>query len=160
MVTVAMLRRMSSKDLAELLLSEKASKIAVVDVRDDDYVGGHIHGSKHVPSSDLDHRIPEIVRTLADRETVVFHCALSQQRGPSAALRYMRERENKMGKGELQATSEPPESETEDGSIQNVPFNAKDQEVYVLDKGFVGWQEKYALHLLQWQHLQAAQKMN
>lgn len=57
--------------------------------------------------------MPSLLRRLQDKKTVVFHCALSQQRGPSAALRYLRE------KGE------------------------SDQEVYVLDLGFTGWQQKY-----------------
>ena len=50
----------------------------------------------------------------------MFHCALSQQRGPSAALRYARERERVLGAEESQK-----------------------QEVYVLEGGFVQWQEKY-----------------
>ncbi|KAM0801702.1 Rhodanese-like domain-containing protein [Usnea florida] len=109
---------MPREQLSSFLLSPDASKLAVIDVRDDDYVGGHINSSIHVPSSSLDYRIPEIVRTMADKEIVVFHCALSQQRGPTAALRYLKERDlpNREPKG---------------------------QEVYVLDKGFVGWQEKY-----------------
>ena len=66
-----------------------------------------------------DVQTPELIRTLKDKKQVVFHCALSQQRGPSAALRYMRERDRLLG-----------------------PDN-KDQEVLVLDGGFTKWQEKY-----------------
>jgi rhodanese-related sulfurtransferase len=58
--------------------------------------------------------MPTLARRLQDKKTVVFHCALSQQRGPSAALRYLRE--------------------------GNVP---EGQEVMVLDRGFVGWQEEF-----------------
>ena len=50
----------------------------------------------------------------------MFHCALSQQRGPSAALRYLRERERLRGK---------------EGS--------RGQEVFVLEGGFTMWQAKY-----------------
>lgn len=64
--------------------------------------------------------MPELIRTLKDKEKVVFHCALSQQRGPSAALQYARERERTYGVEESQK-----------------------QAVYVLDGGFVRWQEKY-----------------
>lgn len=85
-----------------------------------DHVGGHITTSTWVPSSSLDYRLPELIRTLADKEKVVFHCALSQQRGPSAALRYARERERILGEEE-----------------------SKKQEVFVLEGGFVQWQEKY-----------------
>jgi Cdc25 family phosphatase len=83
-------------------------------------VGGHILSSTWIPSSSLDCRLPELIRTLQDKEKVVFHCALSQQRGPSAALRYARERERVLGAEESQK-----------------------QEVYVLEGGFVQWQEKY-----------------
>lgn len=64
--------------------------------------------------------MPELIRTLRDKEKVVFHCALSQQRGPSAALRYARERASALG-GNASA----------------------EQQVFVLDGGFVAWQEKF-----------------
>lgn len=64
--------------------------------------------------------MPELLQSLKDKEKVVFHCALSQQRGPSAALRYLRERERVFGPDEL-----------------------KKQEVYVLEGGFVLWQDVY-----------------
>ena len=79
-----------------------------------DYIGGHIKGCIHIPSQQLDTMMPTLARRLQDKKTVVFHCALSQQRGPSAALRYLRE--------------------------GNVP---EGQEVMVLDRGFVGWQEEF-----------------
>jgi rhodanese-related sulfurtransferase len=64
--------------------------------------------------------MPELIRTLKDKEKVIFHCALSQQRGPSAALNYLREREAALGGDE-----------------------SSKQQVYVLEGGFVHWQEKY-----------------
>lgn len=79
-----------------------------------DYIGGHIKGCIHIPSQQLDAMMPTLIRRLQDKKTVVFHCALSQQRGPSAALRYLRE-------------GNPPEG----------------QEVVVLDRGFSGWQEEF-----------------
>ena len=142
--TVTTLKRMSREELSSLLLSPNASKVAVIDVRDDDHVGGHISSSTHVPTLSLDHRLPEIVRTMAGKEIVVFHCALSQQRGPAAALRYMRERESKMEKGSMGKETGPPAIGIKNGSVQKVSTPAsKEQEVYVLDKGFVGWQERY-----------------
>jgi len=98
------------------------NKLAIVDVRDSDHVGGHIITSTWIPSSTLDFRIRELVRTLRDKDTVVFHCALSQQRGPAAALRYARERERLLGADEVQKST---------------------QRIYVLDGGFVKWQEIY-----------------
>lgn len=62
----------------------------------------------------------------------MFHCALSQQRGPSAALRYMRERKRLLG------LPEKGEGKTEETEAKN-----REQKVLVLDGGFVKWQEKY-----------------
>ena len=103
---------------------------AIIDVRDSDHIGGHIRGSTWVPSNELDYRIPELVRTLKDKECVVFHCALSQQRGPSAALRYLREKERL----EVELQDEKGSGEKKEG---------KGQKVYVLQGGFTQWQETY-----------------
>ncbi|RDA93936.1 hypothetical protein CP533_5012 [Ophiocordyceps camponoti-saundersi (nom. inval.)] len=124
--SVATLRRMTAKTLSEKMLQEREApepSYAVVDVRDDDYIGGHIRGSTNVPSRQLDAMMPTLVRKLQHKQTVVFHCALSQQRGPSAALKYLRER---------------------DGLLERLGDTSGDgQTVYVLDRGFVGWQEVF-----------------
>lgn len=87
-MNISTLPRLPASQLRTLLLSPTHSPdIAIIDVRDDDHIGGHIAGSTHVPSSTLDYRVPELVRTLQRKKVVVFHCMLSQQRGPSAALR-------------------------------------------------------------------------
>ncbi|KAK8051695.1 phosphoprotein phosphatase-like protein [Apiospora rasikravindrae] len=136
LVTLSSLQRMQATQLADMMLAVQAaglnsdtSKIAVVDVRDDDYIGGHIHGSINIPSRSLDAMMPTLLRKLEGKETVVFHCALSQQRGPSAALRYMREKE---------AADSASKTKNPDAEAQQQP-----QTVYILDRGFVGWQEKY-----------------
>jgi rhodanese-related sulfurtransferase len=98
----------------------KCLKYQLILVAGLDHIGGHIRSSIWVPSSELDVRIPELIRTLADKEKVVFHCALSQQRGPSAALRYARERQRLVPEAERQK-----------------------QEVYVLEGGFSMWQAKH-----------------
>ncbi|ORY03669.1 Cdc25 family phosphatase-like protein Ibp1 [Clohesyomyces aquaticus] len=127
-ITISSLPVISREQLSSTLLSSSTSgsstttpppHIAIIDVRDSDHIGGHIKGSTHIPSSQLDYRIPELVRTLQGKETVVFHCALSQQRGPSAALRYLREKRRVDGEG------------------------AKKQKVVVLEGGFTKWQEKF-----------------
>ncbi|KAN0104059.1 hypothetical protein V8E51_009804 [Hyaloscypha variabilis] len=166
MHTVATLPRLSSTELSQILLSHTSSnldaptppsKIAIVDVRDDDHIGGHIRHSIHAPSHTLDHKIPELVRKLKDKETVVFHCALSQQRGPSAALRYIRERERLLGPGAktkmasgsgvgevlLKNKEVEGNKDDKDAEWEDVEEEGKEQKVYVLDRGFVGWQERY-----------------
>lgn len=142
-ISIATLPRMGRDVLAALLSTGEPSNLAIVDVRDSgkqppfyyifyyitidyqltfesDHVGGHIRSSTWVPSSTLDVRMPELIRTLKDKKMVVFHCALSQQRGPSAALRYARERESTLGAEDNQK-----------------------QQVFVLEGGFVEWQQKY-----------------
>lgn len=164
MENVATLQRISRERLSSILLSPESSKVAIVDVRDDDHVGGHIRSSIHVPSSTLDQRTPEIVDNLADKEVVVFHCSLSQQRGPGAALRYLRERDAKLKKrgtsdtrGKVEKTQT--KKDVEDQELEKADegeevqvsgysgpaadsSNTKEQVVFVLDGGFVKWQEK------------------
>jgi len=151
MTTIATLPRLSSSALSTLILSQSSSSdpsFAIIDVRDDDHIGGHIKGSTNVPSSTLDYKIPELVRKLQAKDTVIFHCALSQQRGPSAALRYLRERErllaglNSVGAAMKKSANEEQTTEQKDGEWEDVE-EKKEQKVYVLDRGFVGWQEVY-----------------
>jgi rhodanese-related sulfurtransferase len=132
-LNISTLPRISRENLASLI-KDKHSSMAVIDVRDNDYIGGHIAGGTNVPSDTHDYKMPELVRTLADKETVVFHCALSQQRGPKAALRYLRERERMGGKKEAEA-------EVVEGKEGKEGVKVKGQTVYVLDGGFVKWQE-------------------
>lgn len=150
--------------------------IKIIDVRDRDHIGGHIRHSIHIPSSQLDVRIPELVQALhADGTTriVVFHCMLSQERGPRAALRFLRERERlypSEGQGGLKRSGlaattagavakQPGESEGEGdqeepceisvaGTVSGVgrstqPRKGDPPEVYVLRGGFGDWQAKY-----------------
>jgi Cdc25 family phosphatase len=141
MTTIASLKRLSAKSLSEKILEEvnlTDPTFAVIDVRDNgkfdtklyfrpglmcqDYIGGHIKGSQNIPAHTLEAMMPTLVRRLKDKKTVVFHCALSQQRGPSAALKYLRER---------------------DGLLRSMGGEAKEQDVYILERGFSGWQEVY-----------------
>ncbi|KAF9874592.1 hypothetical protein CkaCkLH20_07729 [Colletotrichum karsti] len=133
MATIGTLQRITADKLSAILLAEQAAanpSVAVVDVRDDDYIGGHINGCINAPSRTLDAMMPTLIRRLEDKKTVVFHCALSQQRGPSAALRYLRERD------QILASKKASESSDDKASVEP-------QTVYVLDRGFVGWQEVY-----------------
>jgi rhodanese-related sulfurtransferase len=124
LITISSLTQMSRERLAELILSTPPPNLAIVDVRDSDHIGGHIKDSTWIPSNTLDFRLPELLRTLKDKDQVIFHCALSQQRGPSAALKYARGREELAGKLS--------------GGVEK-----KHQEVCVLVGGFSMWQAKY-----------------
>lgn len=124
-ITLSSLSQISRESLAELLLSGPPANLAVVDVRDSDHIGGHIRGSIWMPSSTLDYRMPELLRTLKDKDRVIFHCALSQERGPRAALRYAREKE------------------AADNGKENTSGETQKQEVLYLTGGFNMWQAKY-----------------
>ncbi|KAL9107985.1 MAG: hypothetical protein Q9227_007200 [Pyrenula ochraceoflavens] len=125
--TLSDLKYVTREELAETLQDpEESKKIAVVDVRDDDHVGGHIASSLWAPYQQINPRLPELVRRLQDKQRVIFHCALSQQRGPSAALKYARERRH------LLNLKDEHGAETDGG-----------QEICVLQGGFVLWQAKY-----------------
>ncbi|KAI5854245.1 Rhodanese-like domain-containing protein [Tricharina praecox] len=134
--------RVPPERLRSILLSQPTEeKLAVIDVRDSDHIGGHIKSSRHVPSGTLNYTAPELVRTLQGAEKVVFHCALSQERGPSAAIKYIRERERLMGPESVAKEAlwiddgEPAERDGKGAVLR--------QQVYVLDGGFVRWQQEY-----------------
>ena len=69
----------SRSDLASMLRNETPG-VSIIDVRDSDYIGGHIKGSQNVPTQTHDHKMPELIRTLRDQDTIIFHCSLSQCR--------------------------------------------------------------------------------
>ncbi|KAF2792182.1 hypothetical protein K505DRAFT_376239 [Melanomma pulvis-pyrius CBS 109.77] len=153
LITLSDLSYISREDLSSQILPSTTSPatstqaqlpphIAIIDVRDSDHIGGHIRGSTWIPSSQLDYKTPELVRTLKDKEIVVFHCALSQQRGPSAALRYLREKKRLdpgSGVGSKGAVEEEEGKEVKEGEERA----RKAQRVLVLDGGFTKWQEKF-----------------
>lgn len=122
-----------------------------------DHIGGHIKGSRWVPSHQFDEWLPTLLRQLEDTKTVVFHCALSKQRGPSAALRYIREREARLGEDSVAAPEgsigtqgrgaaaaagqqQQQQQQEEDGANKAHPFA---QKVCVLRGGFQRWQESH-----------------
>lgn len=145
--TLGNLAYISREELAEQLRASPTapalpSNLAIIDVRDNDHIGGHIRGSTWVPSSELDYKTPELVRNLKDKDVVVFHCALSQQRGPSAALRYLREKERLAPAGEREGVEKEGGEEKEDGEAEG-KAKGKGQKVLVLRGGFTQWQEKY-----------------
>ncbi|KAJ0970158.1 hypothetical protein J5N97_023035 [Dioscorea zingiberensis] len=75
----------------------------------------HIAGSHHYASDSFSERMPDLINAVKGKETLVFHCALSQIRGPSCARIFL----NHL-------------SETKDDSgIKNV---------MVLERGFNGWE--------------------
>ena len=122
-ITLSDLSNLTPQALAPLLRTPE-TRPTIIDVRTNDHIGGHIATSRHIPADSLDYQLPELVRTLEREETVVFHCALSQQRGPRAAVRYVRERV---------ARGWGVEGVEGGGGVR--------QRVCVLEGGWVAWQE-------------------
>ncbi|KAF9013190.1 Rhodanese-like domain-containing protein [Cyathus striatus] len=115
------MRYINGDELAELMKSEKVPKkdFVVVDVRDDDYVGGNIKDAINKPSNEFLVNVDGLVKQTKDVPLVIFHCALSQIRGPKAARIYEETRRTVL----------------EDNDIPH--------EIVVLRDGFSGFQSKY-----------------
>ncbi|KAK0567813.1 Cdc25 phosphatase Ibp1 [Tilletia horrida] len=77
--------------LAERVKAGDVSRkeLAIVDVRDDDFVGGSIVGAKNVPSSSFEQRVDSLVKDLVD--------------GPKAARIYSDARKEAIASGALPA---------------------------------------------------------
>jgi rhodanese-related sulfurtransferase len=61
--------------------------LVVIDVRDDDFGGGHIAQARNVPAAEFLASVSTQALAVAGKETVVLHCAFSQVRGPKCAGR-------------------------------------------------------------------------
>ncbi|KAE9394883.1 Rhodanese-like protein [Gymnopus androsaceus JB14] len=112
----------SGDELAEIIRSKTPKKdYLVVDVRDDDWAGGNIVGGINMPSNDFLNSVDQLVKETKDVPMVIFHCALSQMRGPKAARIYKETRQNIL-------------SETDSTSPTKV---------LILRDGFTGFQAKF-----------------
>lgn len=69
---------------------KEGARIAVVDVRDEDFIGGHVRGCWRYPLRSFSETAQDLSKRLSDGlyDKVIFHCALSQVRGPKAARQF------------------------------------------------------------------------
>ena len=96
------------------------NNVVIVDVRDEDYIGGHIKGSIRLSFGEFEQKVDELVKTLIKeqkKDTIVFTCMYSEQRGPSCACTFTEALEKQ---------------------------DAKHVKVYVLSGGFHGWLKAFA----------------
>ncbi|KAK9153888.1 hypothetical protein Sjap_001368 [Stephania japonica] len=121
---------------SKLVSVKHRPNIAIVDVRDDERTyDAHIAGSLHYASGTFLEKIPNLIQEVKGKDTLVFHCALSQSsvkpigsgklssdlpvpslvRGPSCARKLVKYLEGIK----------------EDSGIENV---------LVLEHGFNGWE--------------------
>lgn len=64
---------------SELLSLKRQPTIAIVDVRDDERsYDGHISGSLHYANDGFSQNISKLLQEVKGKDTLVFHCALSQ----------------------------------------------------------------------------------
>lgn len=86
-------RYITASALAETLRSTNpmVQRPLIIDVRDSDYAGGHIRGGINIPEDDFmdDDDVDALVSKYKDEDAIVFHCMMSQVRGPSCAKRFM-----------------------------------------------------------------------
>ncbi|EPS72356.1 hypothetical protein M569_02402, partial [Genlisea aurea] len=99
---------------SQLLSLKRRPNIAIIDVRDDERsYDGHIPGSLHFSSDTFLDKLPNLVEATKEKDTLVFHCALSQVRGPKCARAYA-------------------EYIAETGGVE-------EKSVVILEHGFNGW---------------------
>ncbi|KAI9594793.1 Rhodanese-like domain-containing protein [Syncephalis fuscata] len=128
------------EDLASILrdptLTPRVDYV-VIDVRDDDFEGGNIISAINVPSHRLMERLPELIKEYGHVPKIIFHCALSQVRGPTSAGIYHQ--------AVLQAiTNKSPSIASSHDSNDNDSIESiKSQQVFVLRGGFALWQARY-----------------
>lgn len=109
-MSVADIKYIDASDLYKWIIDGKnnlGQPFQVIDVRGSDHIGGHISGSWNYPYKKLKHAnsestpgddnyIDKLYKQLESKRgtngiiDVIFHCAQSQQRGPSAALLFLR----------------------------------------------------------------------
>ena len=94
---------------------------AIIDVRDSDFIGGHIVSAINIPASSIQYNPAALYEQVAGAKVIVFHCALSQARGPKTAAIYQRALFQRAG-----------------GDPEKLQ-----QQVLVLRGGFTEWQSKY-----------------
>lgn len=87
---MATVRYIECSTVAELISGPMKDDLAVVDVRDEDFYGGHVKGAINLDSFQFsdDAAVDSLIdKQLAGKGRVVVHCMLSQQRGPRCANR-------------------------------------------------------------------------
>ncbi|GAA6011005.1 hypothetical protein JCM10207_005465 [Rhodosporidiobolus poonsookiae] len=165
-------RYMNHTELVQLVRSAAASgassadageggrrEFVVVDCRDEDFRGGNIPGAIRAPSElRTDESVRALVEQLKDVPNVVFHCSLSQVRGPKTARIYAEAADAARSPSSAAAPSQPatpaaPSAPTQTSAeaartFSPTPYEPAGQEdgkqqVWVLRDGFHGWQGLY-----------------
>eukprot|EP00928_Gymnodinium_smaydae_P028555 TRINITY_DN21742_c0_g1_i2.p1 TRINITY_DN21742_c0_g1~~TRINITY_DN21742_c0_g1_i2.p1 ORF type:complete len:176 (-),score=17.68 TRINITY_DN21742_c0_g1_i2:69-533(-) len=93
----------------------------IIDVRDEDFQGGHIPGARHCPSQAFARNVDYLAQEFASSgKTLVFHCMFSQSRGPGCARLFLRHLDEH--------------------------YAERSCKVMILEGGFAGWEERFVGH--------------
>ncbi|CAG8574451.1 13567_t:CDS:2 [Ambispora gerdemannii] len=109
-----------AEELAKLIKDKSkvpGKDYVVIDVREDDFEGGNIPGCVNVPSSVFVDNLHQMIKGYSQVPQIIFHCALSQVRGPKSARIYQ-----------------------EALTLNSIKTN---QKILILSGGFVEWQKRY-----------------
>jgi rhodanese-related sulfurtransferase len=83
---------LSPQQLVEIITTKKSGiDYAIIDVRDEDFHYGHIPGAFNIPAHEFLEKLDSEDSSLDYLNNIpmlIFHCALSQVRGPKCAQRY------------------------------------------------------------------------
>ena len=74
-------------------MTERPEKVQIIDLRQADYVGGHLRGSMHIPYDKFtEQKAEELVKLLVGKKDIVFLCMYSKTLAPECASKYARTR--------------------------------------------------------------------
>lgn len=82
--------RIVPTQLADMLRFKSETRPLIIDVRGSEYKDGHIASAANHPEPDFhdDAQVDALVEKYKNEETIVFHCQMSQVRGPFCAKRF------------------------------------------------------------------------
>jgi Cdc25 family phosphatase len=80
-----------SSELKTIIDEKPKDSYKIIDVRDEDFVGGNIIGAINIPSKQWNtpDKLAEIREQFKNESVLYFHCQLSQVRGPKCAQKYV-----------------------------------------------------------------------
>jgi Cdc25 family phosphatase len=71
---------------------ESPKKLMIIDVRDEDFAGGNITGAVNIPSHTFQSQVSDLIAKTCDgKHELVFHCMMSQVRGPRCCRLFLEE---------------------------------------------------------------------
>ena len=122
------------------IIRQHEHSFMVIDVRDDDFVGGgHLPNySVNIPSTMFVSQLSLIIRNYVHHNILVFHCLKSQFRGPKLAQLFVNRVNELIRSGQLVVQPQSPEETGRQGSPDKRVLRSLPS-VYVLQGGFQSW---------------------